>query len=96
MFQSLKGGLIGGIVLLQSKTQNSIDTILNSIVIVLNSIVTVLNSIVTVLKIAHLSKKLEVTGLRYFHNACLQCNKAVRLMPRCSCYNIYEAAKITA
>lgn len=89
MFQSLKGGLIGGIVLLQSKTQNSIDTILNSIV-------TVLNSIVTVLKIAHLSEKLEVTGLRYFHNSCLQCNKAVRLMPRCSCYNIYEAAKITA
>ena len=82
MFQSLKGGLIGGIVLLQSKTQNSIDTILNSIV--------------TVLKIAHLSEKLEVTGLRYFHNSCLQCNKAVRLMPRCSCYNIYEAAKITA
>ena len=96
MFQSLKGGLIGGIVLLQSKTQNSIDTILNSIVTVLNSIVTVLNSIVTVLKIAHLSEKLEVTGLRYFHNSCLQCNKAVRLMPRCSCYNIYEAAKITA
>ena len=49
MFQSLKGGLIGGIVLLQSKTQNSIVTVLNSIVTVLNSIVTVLNSIVTVL-----------------------------------------------
>lgn len=56
MFQSLKGGLIGGIVLLQSKTQNSIDTILNSIV--------------TVLKIANLSEKSEVTGLRYFHNSC--------------------------
>ena len=63
VFQSLKCGLIGGIVLLQSKTQNSIDTILNSIV-------TVLNSIVTVLKTANLSEKLEVTGLRYFHNSC--------------------------
>ena len=49
--------------LLQSKTQNSIDTILNSIV-------TVLNSIVTVLKTANLSEKLEVTGLRYFHKSC--------------------------